>query len=72
MSYLDKLLQGVDVEWKSLGECIKSLKTGLNPRQNFQLNTSDADNYYVTVREIQNGKIVFVEQTDRVNAKAFI
>ena len=70
MSYLDKLLKGVEVEWKSLGECIKSLKTGLNPRQNFQLNTSDAANYYVTVREIQNGKIVFVEQTDRVNAKA--
>jgi type I restriction enzyme S subunit len=70
MSYLEKLLNGVEVEWKTLGECIKSLKTGLNPRQNFQLNTSDAENYYVTVREIQNGKIVFVEQTDRVNAKA--
>ena len=57
MSYLDKLLEGVEVEWKALGKVIKSLKTGLNPRQNFQLNTSDAEGFYVTVREIQNGNI---------------
>lgn len=70
MSYLDKLLEGVEVEWKALGKVIKSLKTGLNPRQNFQLNTSDAEGFYVTVREIQNGNIVFVQQTDRVNKRA--
>lgn len=45
-------------------------KTGLNPRQNFQLNTPDAQGYYVTVREIQNGKVTFLEKTDRVNEKA--
>lgn len=70
MSFMDKLLDGVAVEWKALGEVIHSLKTGLNPRQNFLLNTADAEGYYVTVREIQNGKIVFLEKTDRVNETA--
>jgi type I restriction enzyme S subunit len=67
MSKLDKLLHGVEVEWKTLGEVIYSLKTGLNPRKNFQLNTVDAKGYYVTVREIKNGKIVFLDKTDRVD-----
>ncbi len=66
MSYLEKLLQGAEVEWKTLGEVIYSLKTGLNPRQNFNLNTTNAEGYYVTVREIQNGQIVFLDKTDRV------
>ena len=68
--YLEKLLDGVEVEWKMLGEVIHSLKTGLNPRQNFSLNTLDAQGYYVTVREIQNGKVVFLDKTDRVNDRA--
>ena len=70
ISYIEKLLDGVEVEWKPLEEVIHSLKTGLNPRQNFQLNTSDAQGYYVTVREIQDGKIVFLDKTDRVNDRA--
>jgi type I restriction enzyme S subunit len=70
MSTIIELLEGVEVEWTALGEVIKSLKTGLNPRKNFQLNTSDAKNFYVTVREIQNGKIVFLDKTDRVNDRA--
>lgn len=72
MSYLDKLLEGVEVEWKTIEEVILSLKTGLNPRQNFQLNTNDAKCYYVTVREIVNGKVIFHDNTDRVNDKALI
>lgn len=70
MSFLEKLLDGVYVEWKPLEDIIISLKTGLNPRQNFQLNTSDAENYYVTVREIKNGNIEFHDKTDRINKKA--
>ncbi|CVK15905.1 type I restriction enzyme, S subunit [Apibacter mensalis] len=65
-----KLLDNVIVEWKTLGEVIKSLKTGLNPRNNFKLNTSDAMNFYITVREIQNGKIVFLDKTDKINNQA--
>ena len=69
-NFLERLLDGAEVEWVALGEVIYSLKTGLNPRQNFQLNTEDANGYYVTVREIQNGKIVFLDKTDRVNTNA--
>lgn len=57
-------------EWLMLGEVIYSLNTGLNPRQFFQLNTDDAENYYITIREIRNGKIVPNEKTDRINDEA--
>ena len=46
---------------------IQSLNTGLNPRQFFKLNTDDAENYYITIREIKNGTIVPTEKTDRMN-----
>lgn len=69
-NYIEKLLDGVEVEWKPLEAVIKSLKTGLNPRKNFQLNTPDSKGFYVTVREIQNGKIVFLDKTDRVDNRA--
>ena len=72
MNFMEKLLDGVEVEWTVLGDVIASLKTGLNPRQNFQLNTSDAEGYYVTVREIQNGSVVFLDKTDRVGEKALV
>lgn len=75
--YRDKLLT-FDVHgggtpecgWKTLGDIIVSLNTGLNPRQFFKLNTDDAYNYYVTIREIQNGTIVFSKKTDRINDTA--
>lgn len=54
----------------SLNEVILSLNTGLNPRQFFKLNTDDAVNYYVTIREIQNHKVVFSEKTDKINDQA--
>ncbi len=53
-----------------LEDIIKSLKTGLNPRGNFQLNTLDSKGFYVTVREIQNGKVSFLDKTDRVDNRA--
>ncbi len=69
-NFLEKLLDGADVEWLPLDDLIISLKTGLNPRKNFKLNTVDAEGYYVTVREIQNGNVVFLDKTDRVNNEA--
>ena len=53
-----------------LNTVIKSLNTGLNPRQFFKLNTEDASNYYITIREIVNGRIVPTEKTDRINDDA--
>ena len=49
---------------------IFSLNTGLNPRQFFRLNTNDATNYYITIREIRNGNIVPTDKTDRINDAA--
>ena len=56
----------------ALDEVILSLNTGLNPRQFFKLNTDDATNYYVTIREIQNGRIVTSDKTDRINDAALM
>lgn len=50
-----------------MGEIIHSLNTGLNPRRFFKLNTHDATNYYVTIREIRNGRITVSDKTDRMN-----
>ena len=50
-----------------LGELLISLKTGLNPRDNFKLNTPDAENWYITVRELNGLGINFLSQTDKVN-----
>lgn len=49
---------------------ILSLNTGFNPRQFFRLNTDDAENYYITIREIHGGRIVPSEKTDRINDEA--
>ena len=66
-NFLEKLLDNQPVEWKKLGEVCIHLRTGLNPRNNFKLNTDDARNYYVTVRELRGTEIVYTEKTDRVN-----
>lgn len=54
----------------TLNDVILSLNTGLNPRQFFRLNTDDAENYYITIREIHGGRIVPSEKTDRINDEA--
>lgn len=54
----------------SLGDVILSLNTGLNPRKFFKLNTADATNYYVTIREMHDGNIEFTASTDRINDDA--
>jgi len=53
-----------------LNDVILSLNTGLNPRQFFKLNTDDAVNYYVTIRELQNNRVVVSEKTDKINDEA--
>ena len=71
--YRDKLLtfdEIYDTKYLPLNDVIYSLNTGLNPRQFFTLNTEDAKNYYVTIREIHNNKIIFNEKTDKINDNA--
>lgn len=73
MTKLEKLIKKHcpnGVEYKYLEDVIISLNTGLNPRQFFRLNTDDAKNYYITIREMYNNKIIFSEKTDRINNDA--
>ena len=53
-----------------LNNVILSLNTGLNPRSFFKLNTDDATNYYITIREIHDGNIIPTDKTDRMNNEA--
>ena len=74
MSKIDDMIRTLcpkGVEHKKLAEITKSIKTGLNPRQNFKLNVPSAQNYYVTVKEITTGHIVFSEKTDRIDKDAW-
>ena len=54
----------------SLNDVIISLNTGLNPRQFFKLNTPDAKNYYITIREMRDGNIITTENTNLINEEA--
>ena len=73
--YREKLLSldGVPaVERKKLGEVISDLRTGLNPRIHFKLNTNDAKGYYITVRELKGFDFEVDEKTDRINDSAVV
>ena len=61
MSRLEELIQELcpnGVTRKKIKEIVVSIHSGLNPRKNFGLNTG-GDLYYVTVKEITTGKILF-------------
>ncbi len=66
--YRDMLLnfEGADIEWKKLGEVIMSLKTGLNPRQNFKLNTPASICSYVTGKDVYGNAINITDRTDKI------
>ncbi len=71
--YRDQLLdlEGKEgVEMKTLGDVLVSLKTGLNPRKNFVLNSPNSNNYYITVRELGLFDIKPTDKTDKVTDEA--
>ena len=49
-----------------VGEIILSLKTGLNPRMNFKLNSAGATCNYVTGKDVYNNTINITERTDKI------
>lgn len=66
--YMDQLFKINGNKQKvTLIDVLLSLKTGLNPRNFFELNTRDANGYYVTVRELGNRNVKYKESKDRVN-----
>ena len=71
--YRDQLLdlEGKEgVEMKKLGNVLVSLKTGLNPRKNFVLNSPGSKNFYITVRELGHYNITPTDKTDLVTDEA--
>ena len=70
MSKLTELLDELcpdGVEYRPFSEVIERLRTGLNPRKNFILNSPGSKNYYITVRELGGFNIETTEKTDLVN-----
>ena len=73
--YREKLLSEEELEkvggkWKNLKDVLINLRTGLNPRNNFKLNTDGADNYYITVRELDSVNIKITDKTDKISNQA--
>ena len=55
----------------TLGYCLISLRTGLNPRLNFKLNEPGSNNYYITVRELNGRGLTITDKTDKFPDYAF-
>lgn len=58
------------VEKKILRDIIISLKTGLNPRSNFVLNSPDSNIPYITGKDIFENRVNITEKTDLIDIKA--
>lgn len=59
-------------EKTTIGDVISFLRTGLNPRVHFVLNTPDADGFYITVRELKGLYFEPDNKTDRINKAAVL
>lgn len=73
MSRIDELIAEHcpnGVEFKALDDIITHLRTGLNPRQNFKLNSEGSENFYITVRELGGFSINPSSKTDRIDEAA--
>jgi len=70
MVWSEELKRDIPKGWevKELNEIISKSGTGLNPRDNFKL--SNGDNYYITIKNVKNNKIVFDETCDKVDDEA--
>lgn len=64
-----KRLPGFDKEWVEyrLEDVINRFATGLNPRQNFTLNSSGSNNYYVTIKNFREGQLYLDDNCDKIN-----
>ena len=64
-------LSGFKGEWveKTIEQLVERFATGLNPRQNFTLNTGGI-NYYVTIKNFFNGVLYLDEECDKIDDSA--
>src|SRR5688572_15403727 len=70
MVWNDALKREVPTGWEActLDEVISRSGTGLNPRDNFVLGTGS--NYYVTIKNVTNGRIVHDDKFDRIDDRS--
>tara|TARA_Y100000310_G_scaffold36557_1_gene34424 strand:+ start:708 stop:1904 length:1197 start_codon:yes stop_codon:yes gene_type:complete len=70
MVYNEELKRKIPKGWeiKSLSKVISRSGTGLNPRKNFKL--GKGDNFYVTIKNIEQNKVILDDKCDRVDDKA--
>lgn len=70
MVYNPTLKREIPEGWSDieLEEIIERSGTGLNPRDNFKLGSGN--NYYVTIKNVTNGKIVLDDKCDKIDDEA--
>ena len=70
MVYNDTLKREIPAGWSAcdLSAIISRSGTGLNPRDNFKLGSGE--NFYVTIKSIDNGKITLDDKCDKVDDEA--
>ena len=66
-------LPGFDGEWVTMKveNIVVRFATGLNPRQNFKLNTGGT-NYYVTIKDFRDGVLYLDDNCDRIDDLALV
>ena len=67
MVYNQDLKREIPEEWilEQLGDVVSNTGTGLNPRKNFIL--GEGDNYYVTIKNIKQGRVILDEKCDKIS-----
>ena len=70
MVYSKELKREIPEGWetKKLDDIISKTGTGLNPRDNFKLGFGN--NYYVTIKNIEQGKVILDDKCDKVDDEA--
>ena len=70
MVYSEELKREIPQGWESclLGDVLDRTGTGLNPRKHFVLGSGD--NFYVTIKNIQQGKVILDNKCDKINNEA--
>ena len=70
MVYNDELKREIPEGWESclLGDVVSKTGTGLNPRKHFVL--GEGENYYVTIKNINQGQVVLDHRCDKISDKS--
>ncbi len=67
MEYNEELKREIPEGWEGcqLGDVVERTGTGLNPRDNFKL--GEGDNYYVTIKNIEQGRVILDDRCDKIS-----